>query len=400
MLVGGAGSGGSAVAGSSGSANAGSGGSSSGSGGMPAAGGVSGSSGGVSGSAGAGGSGGAPVTCAPACSTDKACIAGQCLPKPVELTRAPGCGNMFLALNKGTLYFTDSAHGFVKSIATTGGPETTIASGQKLPYAITVDDTNVYWSNTSTTAATAADNTIMMAALSKGTPTKITDVDQSTAQTGKTTPVLGLTLDGKGALYFGDQATLMKVDAKPASTASKIGSFEGNPTVIVVTPTRIFTTLGLDNAVQWRNPDPANSGCADPVARPMGSTVGGCAFIESQGQLLFNALTLAGTQIIWANSNTLNSADTMVPATMQGTGHTITSNDSGNNITGFANNATTVYFGETKSGIIEKASLPDGDPVILVKDPDNEKAPSSFVIDATNVYWRTDDTCAIMKLAL
>src|SRR6201999_905300 len=72
-----------------------------------------------------------------------------------------------------------------------------------------------------------------------------------------------ITLDGKGGLYYGDADDLMKVDAKAASTAAKIGTFEGGPTAVVLTDTRIFTTLTLDNAVQWRNLGAGASGCTD-----------------------------------------------------------------------------------------------------------------------------------------
>jgi hypothetical protein len=342
---------------------------------------IAGTGGGSSGSSGT-------VTCTPACSADKACVEGTCLPKPVQLTHVDGCTTMYLALNQGTLYFADTAHGNVKSIPTAGATTTAtdIATGQKAPYAIAVDDSAVYWS---TTGTAAGDNTLMMKTTA-GTPTKISDVTKSTE---------AITLDGKGSLYYGDGDSLMKVEAKAAATPLLIGTFEGEPTAVVITPMRLFTTLQLDNAVQWRNPDPASSGCVDPVARPVGSTVGGCAFEESQGDLLADTLTLSGTKVIWANGILMQSADTTVSATMQGSGHSIASTASFDNITGFASTATSVYFGEKTTGIIEKAALPDGDPVILVEDPVAVQAPSAFVMDATNLYWRTKD-CAIMKLAL
>jgi hypothetical protein len=327
-----------------------------------------------------------PVVCTPACTADQACVEGKCMPKPTLLTSVAGCGTMYLALNKGTLYFTDSAHGKVTSIPTAGGTTTDVATGQKAPYAVAVDDAAVYWSNTGTNAG---DNTLMMKTTT-GTPTKISDVTKMSQ---------GITLDGKGSFYYGDGDDLMKVEAKAAATPLKIGTFEGTPTAVVITPARLFMTLGLDNAVQWRNPDPASSGCMDPVARPVGSTVGGCSFEESQGDLLLDTLTLVGTKVIWANGVLMQSADTTVDATMMGSGHSIASTASFDNISGFATTATSVYFGEATTGIIEKAPLPDGDPVILVEDPTTELAPSSFVMDATNLYWRTSD-CSIMKLAL
>ena len=308
------------------------------------------------------------------------------MPKPVELTRVDACGTMYLALNKGTLYFTDSAHGKVSSIPVAGGAVTDIATGQKAPIAIAVDDSAVYWS---TSGTGAGDNALMLKTAS-GTPALITATTKNAA---------AFSLDGTGALYYGDGDDLMKVDAKAGATAEKLGTFEGGPTALTLTATRIFTTLTLANGVQWRSLDPASSGCTDPNARPAGSTTGGCAFEESQGDLLYDALTQENGKVIWANGSLLQSADTTVPATMQGSGHSIASTDSFDNISGFTTNATTVYFGEATTGIIEMAPLPDGDPVILVEDPNAEIAPSSFVIDDQNVYWRTQ-SCAIMKLPL
>ena len=353
------------------------------------AGGTGGASGGsmaLGGSTSSGGTGGGAPTCSPACSADQACVEGTCMPKPVQLTQVSGCGTMYLALNNGTLYFTDSAHGKVSSIPVAGGNVTDVATGQKAPIAIAVDGTAVYWSNSGTGAS---DNSLMMKTTA-GTPVSITTTTKNAG---------ALTLDGKGALYYGDGDDLLTVDAKAGSTPTKLGTFTGGPTAIVLTDTRIFTALTLDNSLQWRSITAGSSGCVDPIARPVGSTTGGCAFEESQGNLLYDSLTLESGRVIWANGSLMQSADTTLPATMQGSGHTIASTESFDNISGFTSNATTVYFGEATTGIIEKAPLPDGDPVILVEDPTNELAPSSFVMDAQNVYWRTQ-SCAIMKLPL
>ncbi|HEX3850740.1 MAG TPA: hypothetical protein VHW01_07220, partial [Polyangiaceae bacterium] len=207
-------------------------------------------------------------------------------PVPTEVTHIDACGYMALTISKGVIYFTDSAHGNVKSVPVAGGTATDVATGQKGPYAVAVDDAGVvYWSNTSATVGT--DNTLMMKAPG-GMPTLITAVDQTTAKPGATNMVKSITLDGKGNLYYGDNDDLDKVAAMAASTPTKVGTFEGQPIAITLSPaapaatTRIFTALALDNAVQWRNPDPALSGCADPVARPVGNTTtGGCAFSES-----------------------------------------------------------------------------------------------------------------------
>ena len=333
---------------------------------------------------------------------------------------------MSLAVANGVVYFTNSAGGKVSSVPVAGGTVTDIATAQKAPYAVAVDAAGVvYWSNTSD--ATGADNTLMMKTAA-GMPALITAVDQTTAATGKTNKVIRFALDGKGSIYYGARDVLYKVAAAAASTPMKIGTFDGSPTAIIVSPpapaaaTRIFATLGIDNAVQWRSPDPATSGCMDPVSRPlpvMGETPAqammringsGCAFSESIGGLLVDSMTLSGTVVVFADGPNIYTADTTVPATMQAMRSLITVTDDFDPISGFTSTATTVYFGESSQGIVEKAPLPtkypatSATPVILANDVAKQISPSSFVTDATSVYWRTGssatDACEIYKLPL
>ena len=349
---------------------------------------------------------------------------GPALATPSEVTHIDGCGYMALAISKGVIYFTDSAHGSVKSIPVAGGMASDVATGQKAPYAVAVDDAGVvYWSNTSDTVG--ADNTLMMAAPG-GMATKITDVDQSTAKAGATNIVKRITLDGQGNIYYGANSALMKVEAKAMGMNTKIGTFDGQPIAIVLTPpapaapTRIFTSLNFDNAVQWRSPDPTMSGCTDPVSRPLpvlGESAadalkrvngGGCAFSESIGSLVYEPLSLAGNNILFIDGTDVAMADTTVPATTQAMRSNISGSDIGNGsfdpLSGFTNTATTIYFGESSSGTIEKATLPKSDPVILAQDKTKIVNPTSFVNDGTNFYFRTGavpaDSCVIMKLPL
>jgi hypothetical protein len=341
-------------------------------------------------------------------------VRGTCRAKPVELAKAEGCGSMHLAVSKGTLYFTDAAHGAVKSVPVAGGAVADVATGQKAPYAIAVDDAGtVYWSNSSATVG--ADNTLMMKTAA-GTPTKIADVSQANAAQGATNIAKSIALDGKGSFFFSARSDLLKVQAMANATPLKIGTFSGIPTAIVLAPapptttTRVFTTLGVANAVEWRNPDPATSGCTDPITRPEpvdGETAeqktarvngSGCAFSQSVGNLFFEALSLAGTNILFIDGTSIQIADTTVASTTQSMRKQVAATDSFDPISGFTNTASTVYFGETTTGIVEKAALPEGTPEILVEDP-ALLAPSSFVNDGTNLYFRTE-ACAVYKLPL
>jgi hypothetical protein len=382
-----------------------------------------GGSGGAS-MAGASMGGAGPVTCTPACTATQACVEGKCLLKPVELARVEACGSMHLAVSKGIVYFTDGAHGNVKSVPVAGGTVTDVATGQKAPYAIAVDDAGtVYWSNSSATVTT--DNTLMMKTTA-GAAAKIADVAQPMpAVAGSTNIATSIALNGS-VLYYSAGSDLMKVATTAASTPSKIGEFSGLPVALVLSPPppmatkRIFSTLNQSNAVEWRSPDPAMSGCTDPITRPVppvGETaqektarilVNGCSFSQSIGALLFDALSLAGNNVVFADHYTLYTADITVadattPTTMSPTRAPAADTASFDDISGLTTTASTAYFGEATTGIVEKVALPTGTPVILVEDP-AQIAPSSFINDGTNVYWRTGskpmDACAIMKLPL
>jgi hypothetical protein len=75
---------------------------------------------------------------------------------------APGISPAGLAVDATYLYWTDNAAGTVMKAPLAGGPAVTIASSQNYPYAIAIDNTNIYWTNNG--------GTVMKAPLSGGTP--------------------------------------------------------------------------------------------------------------------------------------------------------------------------------------------------------------------------------------
>ncbi len=288
------------------------------------------------------------------------------------------------------------------------------------PYAITADMAtgNVYWSNSSGTDACS--NVIMMQAPG-GMPTEVAKIDQTTADAGETNIAKSLALDAMGNIYYGAGYDLYRVKAMAGSVPTKVGTFDGKPTAIVPTATRIFTALDLDNAVQWRAPDPANSGCTDPISRPLavsGESAaqmsaringGGCAWAESIPSLTYESLWLSGKLLVFVDGANLDAADTTIAATAQA-GHTqIAATDSFTAISGMTTIGDTAYFGEATGGIIEKAPVPSEQPMnavttpptILLTDP-TLLNPSSFVNDGKSVFFRTGasatDSCAVMQL--
>ena len=84
--------------------------------------------------------------CGTKCDPTVACISGKCGKAPTALVAAAtGCTSIHMAYENGKIYWTDQGHGTVKSIATTGGAATSIATGEMAPTLIIVRDGNVYW---------------------------------------------------------------------------------------------------------------------------------------------------------------------------------------------------------------------------------------------------------------
>ena len=89
--------------------------------------------------------------CGLQCGPTSTCNNGVCGPAVVEFVPArPGCGTIDLAVSGGTVYWTDAGHATVQSRPVSGGPVTTIASGEK-PTRVAVVGNSVFWLYASST---------------------------------------------------------------------------------------------------------------------------------------------------------------------------------------------------------------------------------------------------------
>ena len=353
------------------------------------------------------------VACAPACAADKTCIDGACLPSPVVLARAPGCGAAHLALADGNVYWTESATGFVKTVAVAnpGAMPATIATHQMTPGPIATDGTAVYWGN-------AGDMTLMRATLGG-------DVDGGAdggATDGGVQPLLtsgsavnGLLATG-GFVYYTSGPSTLRVagtGGAPLTLASFASCRPTSPFALALDTDYIYQTDSANQYVTRLRKDGTqlvNSPCADAgtaqIAAPETVT-------HSQGELFLAAIYRAGDEVVWADHNNIYAK---VPGAVAG--REVATSAGEDTITGFVVTGANVYLGE---GVDQMTPTSDSIQVAPLGTPEGGATPpagnvialgqhaaASFAADATHVYWTTHtpsttagaaDDCAIVSLA-
>jgi hypothetical protein len=340
---------------------------------------------------------------------------GDTLSAPVVLARAPGCGAAYLALADGALYWTERSTGIVKSLAVTnpGGAPAILAINQPMPGPITADDAAVYWSND-------GDHTIRKLPLAGGEAS-----DGGAAPDGGapapflTAPaVVSALLASGGFVYYGAGPGVYKVGnagGAPLTLASFATCKTSYATAFAVDTDHLYQTdffqqfvtrERLDGTQLAKNPCSATAATMPMVNVP--DTIS-----HSQGDILFDAISVAGGNVIWADSSNVYAKP--VDGAMSLGAPLIASTAGANAITGFVVSGTSIYLGEgDNSGAggnaIEAAPLDSGDAgeaqaTVLATGQAN---PSQLVADASHVYWVTHtpsatadaaDDCAIMSLA-
>lgn len=354
------------------------------------------------------------VACAPACAADKTCIDGACLPSPVVLARAAGCGSARLALAGGNVYWTESATGAVKTLAlaSPGGTPAPIAANQMTPGPIASDGTAVYWSN-------AGDMTLMKATLGGGADGGAAD---GGAADGGVQPLLtapavidGLLVNG-GFVYYTSGTSTLKV-ASTGGAPLTLGSFAGCkmslPFALALDNDYVYQTDKLSQYITRLRNDGTqlvNNPCVDAGAAQIAAPE---TITHSQGELYLDAVYRAGDEVIWADHTNIYAK---VPGAVSG--REVATSAGANIVTGFVVTAANVYLGEgadqqagPSSDTVQIAPLgnPDGGDdipeakVVAI----GQHAAGSFAADSTHVYWTTHtpsatagapDDCAIVRL--
>jgi hypothetical protein len=370
------------------------------------------------------GDGGA--ACSPDCASDKVCIDGACLPAPVVLARAPGCGVARLALAGGNVYWTERATGAVRvlGVASPGGAPRTIASSQMTPGPIATDGTTLYWSND-------GDMTIMRAPLDDAADAGADAAasDGSAADGGAaggvqpllTAPAVvnGLLASG-GFLYYTSGPSALRVagaGGPPLTLASFAVCKLSTPIALALDTDYVYQTDKLsqfitrarnDGTQLVNNPCVAADAGAPQIAAPETIT-------HSQGELYLGALYRVGDEVVWADHTNVY-AKVVAGAVSS---REVVSSAGANVVTGFVVTGANVYLAEGEDPVPGPTSdtiqvAPLGSPEGGADTPDGkviavgQHAASSLAADGTHVYWTTHtpsatagapDDCTIVSLA-
>jgi hypothetical protein len=341
--------------------------------------------------------------CSPACGPGKECVLGACLSAPTTVAAMPACGTAHLALANATLYWTEHATGAVKSLATAspGASPTVVASAQAMPGPLAVDAANVYWAND-------GDMKIVKAALGGAAPAPLLTAPAV---------VSGLVASA-GTVYYGAGPSTYKIapaDTTPTTLATFTSCRSTRTGALALDVDHLYQTDYLLQYLSRERIDGMQMGndpcAADPTTAPKIDAPD--TISHSQGELLEDALTVVGGQVVWADSSNINGKPS--DSTTATGALTLATSACANAVTGFVVSGPSVYLAE--SG----AAGPSGDALeIAPLDPGDagtstatvlaaaHGAASQLVADDAHVYWIATtpsattgaaDDCAIVSLA-
>jgi sugar lactone lactonase YvrE len=281
--------------------------------------------------------------CGTVCSGGQACHGGVCAcpcPTVLAVSNDPIAQ---IAIDSSSVYWTDEgssspATGAVMKVPLGGGKATVLASGQNQPVGIAVDGNNVYWT---VNGATEPAGAVMKLSLAGGQPAIVAS--------GQTNPV-SVAVDAS-FVYWTNQGS--NANAYQDGAVMKIPLSGGTPSVL-----------------------------ATGQNAPQGLVV------NAQGLYwISNAEVLLTLPLDSSGGGQPSQVAPTAPRDF--------------NITGFATDATSVYWTEGTGGLpfdsrVMKVPLAGGTPTVLASGQDY---PEGIAIDGSNVYWSTVGG-AIMKTSL
>jgi hypothetical protein len=324
--------------------------------------------------------------CGHACAPSALCVRGVCSSGATTIVPpSPGCGDLQLAVENGTIYWTDSARGTVKSQPTAGGSPTTLASNEAFPGLIRVSGSNLFWV-TGTTP-----ETIRKMSLPGNSPT-----DLVTAP-----PTIHFVVSDDGqSLYY--------VDGAVGVGANTVGAGVNRVPIAGGPPAMVASGYATQLAIHGSTLAYGNGGelyivtLADGVVATCGSLpshiagtipVGG---VNCLAYLWSHQLISFGRGLVFDGGDLYFSAwpyfPDVWPTGVSTSGLHIVG---GQSLKWFIGGPNAIYFVDDQSLIqrVEYAAANGASTVVA-----RGQSPLSMAADATNLYWSTAD-CAINMMA-
>jgi hypothetical protein len=328
------------------------------------------------------------------------CYAGACNATPtVVVPASTGCGSLHLALVDGVLFWTDTEHGTVQSLAA-GGTPTTIASNQMAPTFIQVVGNDVYWLD-------SGNNEIMTASAAGGAATALVSVPVQLdagvaldAGMSQSTGIGGFFVAPDGSkLYFSSGMAVNEIVIANPATITEVGRYDSGVPKALAVEGDLLGFAAADGTLQLMT-----LAAGDPaVCASVGSTAvnHNCTRIASAAGVNLENVFISNGVFYWVNYGQVLSSspenrmtgvfDTVVGVTPPAM-----------KIMDLTIEGDTVYFADN-TGLVVKAPL--GDEVTVTKlargQVDAAATPpagvSSVVANATDVYW-ANPACEILSL--
>jgi hypothetical protein len=323
--------------------------------------------------------------CGMKCGATSTCNMGACGPAPtVALVAVAGCMDMTIAVNAGTVYYTDAAHNTVNKV----GGTAPLAMNEMGATWLAMHGTDLYWYNKGT-------KTVRKLAGATGTPANV--YMSTTADVG------GFLVSADGmSVYISVGTDVIKVSATtvgggtPVTVASE--KHNGIPQFLALNGTsNIVYPTALNGDVDSADLGATAASCGVEDANQVVDMTTCARLARSQGELFPAFVAVVGPKAYWVDGVNVKAEAIPAAGAMGTTFETISMAQ--NSISAATATTDTIFFAE--DGIVEKApaaSNPNNNPPILLAR--GQMAPQSIAVDTANnkVYWATKD-CAIASTA-
>jgi hypothetical protein len=308
------------------------------------------------------------------CGPTSTCNNGVCGPPVVEVVPPlAGCGSIDLAIDNGTLYWTDQGHATVKRMKLVGGTPQTIGDAEK-PSKIVVAGTAAYW---------LYSNASIRRSIDGGAPAFVWS---------NPTAIRGLAVSADGATVFFSSETNVSSISGFGGAAVPIAQElrSGLPgALVLVGSNAIAFPVGFNgdvDLVRFLPGQVVSCGVEDQNGDLVPGT--NCTRLaRSQGELFTDAIITQNGLVVWADGPNVKSESAAVTMFSPFDSVAMTNDPM---ITGLAGKAGNAYYSD--GGVVYKSFIAPNQAAVRIARGQN--AARALAVGETRVYWSTAN-CAI-----